>query len=65
MKWAAAAAIVLTPAFAGLKSLGSLTWGLHPRLYANACFAGFLCKAAETQSLQRLTFNHSWQSLVK
>jgi len=58
MKWAAPlpdlnllalCRIFLSPAFAGLKLLRFDTWGLRPRLYAWACYAGlkadFLCKA--------------------
>jgi hypothetical protein len=50
MKWAAAYWVqivgifftfILSPAFAGLKICCALDWGLRPRLYASACFAGF------------------------
>lgn len=49
MKWAAvpAATRSLTPAFAGWNFFLSHTWGfarkasLHPRLHADACFAGY------------------------
>jgi hypothetical protein len=53
MKWASAqvdkllsfAAIMLSLAFASFADSDASTWGLRPRLYAVACFAGFFVQS--------------------